>query len=618
MAIALTINGQTFQYPEQGDQNWGSSATNWATAVTNGMLQKAGGLFQLLNEVDFGSAHGIKSIYFKSRSADIASDGALRLARTDAIMWRNQANTADLALSVDASDDLLFNGLPISPYITSIGDTSTIDLSVTLGALTATIVSGSIVNSLVSASAAIARSKLASGSANRLVVNDGSGVMSDAAAITASRALVSDANGIPTHSSVTSTELGYVSGVTSAIQTQLNAKLNLAGGTMTGTLSMGTQAITNLLDPSSPQDAATKNYVDTVAQGLDAKQSVKAATTGNIALSGAQTIDGVSITSGMRVLVKNQTNQTENGIYNAAAGSWSRSSDADTWAELVGAFTFVEEGTTQADTGWVCTVDTGGTIGVTNVTFVQFSSAGIILAGSGLTKTGNTLSVNVDNSTIEINSNNLRVKPLGITNAEISASAAIAFSKMAALTASRALTSDGSGVVSASSTTSTELGYVSGVTSSIQTQLNGKMANPMTTGGDVIYGGASGSPQRLANGASGTVLQSQGGTNAPQWADPLLFRPTVQAVSGTLNLTTADTNKIFLVSTAAARTINLPAPSAGLRFVIKDSTGQAQTNNITVVRNGSEQIEGVAASKILQTNWGSWTIISDGTNWFLI
>lgn len=140
----------------------------------------------------------------------------------------------------------------------------------------------------------------------------------------------------------------------------------------------------------------------------------------------------------------------------------------------------------------------------------------------------------------------------------------------------------------------------------------------MTTGGDVIYGGASGSPQRLANGASGTVLQSQGGTNAPQWADPLLFRPTVQAVSGTLNLTTADTNKIFLVSTAAARTINLPAPSAGLRFVIKDSTGQAQTNNITVVRNGSEQIEGVAASKILQTNWGSWTIISDGTNWFLI
>lgn len=622
MAVALTVNGQTFDYPEQGDQAWGPSATDWASAVTTGMLQKAGGLFQLLSEVDFGSTYGVKSLYIKSRSANVASAGQLRLARTDVISWRNAANDGDLNLSVDAGNNLLFNGSSISPYITAVGNTSTISLTVNTGSLTADVNSNSITNAMINSSAAIARSKLANGTANRLVVNDGSGVMSDAAAITAARALISDANGIPTHSSVTSTELGYVSGVTSALQTQLNSlstgKLSLSGGTMTGTLNMGTNVISNVVDPSNPQDAATKAYVDNIAQGLNAKAAVVVATTGNITLSGEQTIDGV-LTSASRVLVKNQSNQTQNGIYVSSAGAWTRSTDADTWNELVSAFVFVSQGTTQADTGWVCTIDPGGVIGVNNITFVQFSSAGIILAGAGLTKTGNTLSVNVDNSTIEISGNNLRVVPLGINNAQIGTSAAIALSKLAALTASRALVSDGSGVISVSSVTSTELGYVAGVTSAIQTQLNGKMTNPMTTGGDVIYGGASGTPTRLANGSSGNVLTSSGGTSAPTWSDPTLIRPAVSTISsGPTNVVAGDTNKIFLVDTSAARTFNLPAPSAGLRFTFKDKTGSAQTNNITIVRNASEQIEGVAASKIFQTNWGSWTIVSDGTNWFIV
>jgi hypothetical protein len=152
--------------------------------------------------------------------------------------------------------------------------------------------------------------------------------------------------------------------------------------------------ITGLLAPSAAQDAATKAYVDGISQGLDAKGSCVVATTANIALTGAQTIDGWSVQTGDRVLVKNQTTTTENGIYTGnTIGAWARASDADTWTELVSAFTFVEQGPANADSGWLCTVDAAGTIGSTPVTWVQFSGAGQISAGNGLTKTGNILDV---------------------------------------------------------------------------------------------------------------------------------------------------------------------------------------------------------------------------------
>jgi hypothetical protein len=161
----------------------------------------------------------------------------------------------------------------------------------------------------------------------------------------------------------------------------------------TASFGFGNQLLTNLADPVNDQDAATKFYVDSVAQGLDVKASVVAGTTANITLSGAQTIDGVSIVAGNRVLVKAQTNAAENGIYVASNTSWSRSADANTWDELVSAYTFVEQGSTYADTGWVCTVNAGGTLGTTPVTWSQFSGAGTYQAGTGLTLTGNTFSI---------------------------------------------------------------------------------------------------------------------------------------------------------------------------------------------------------------------------------
>ena len=184
---------------------------------------------------------------------------------------------------------------------------------------------------------------------------------------------------------------GYVDSV-------LGSKLSLTGGTMTGAIAMSNNKITGLATPTADQDAATKAYVDSIAQGLDAKASCLAATTANITLSGTQTIDGVTVTAGARVLVKNQSSAAQNGIYVAAAGAWSRAPDADTWDELVAAYTFIEQGTDNGNNGYICTISAGGTLGTTPVTWAQFSGAGQVIAGAGLTKTGNTLAVGTASS----------------------------------------------------------------------------------------------------------------------------------------------------------------------------------------------------------------------------
>lgn len=170
----------------------------------------------------------------------------------------------------------------------------------------------------------------------------------------------------------------------------------LAAGTraFSGNQSLGGNKITSLGTPTSDTDAATKAYVDGVALGLDVKNSVRVATTANITLSGEQTIDGVAAVTGDRVLVKDQSTGANNGIYLVASGAWTRTTDADTSAEVTsGMFVFVSEGTTNADTGWVLTTNDAITLGSTALVFTQFTGAGSITAGAGLTKTGSTLDV---------------------------------------------------------------------------------------------------------------------------------------------------------------------------------------------------------------------------------
>lgn len=184
----------------------------------------------------------------------------------------------------------------------------------------------------------------------------------------------------------------------------------------TGNVDVNSNRIINLAEPVNDQDAATKYYVDAARSGLDIKNSVRAATTAAITLASdlenGDTLDGVTLATGDRVLVKNQVDASENGIYVvAASGAPSRSTDADQPAELnAGTFVFVEEGTVNDNTGFVVVSDNPLTIGTDDIEWTLFSSSGTLIAGDGLSKNGYTLQVNTANG-LQIASDNVELAP---------------------------------------------------------------------------------------------------------------------------------------------------------------------------------------------------------------
>lgn len=188
------------------------------------------------------------------------------------------------------------------------------------------------------------------------------------------------------------TDLATTSDVTTGAQSEAN--LRTASGALTGSLSVNSQKITNLLAPADGTDAANKAYVDSVAAGLDVKPSVAAASTANLTLSGTQTIDGVAVTAGNRVLVKDQSTASQNGIYVAAAGSWARAADMAAASNAAGAFTFVEAGSVNAGRGYV--VSSGAVVGTDSLVWTQFNAGSSYSAGNGILLTGSAFSVVVD------------------------------------------------------------------------------------------------------------------------------------------------------------------------------------------------------------------------------
>ena len=223
---------------------------------------------------------------------------------------------------------------------------------------------------------------------------------------------------------------GGLTGLTNLSVDNINANANTISTTNSnGDLILSPNGTGTVTVPSGYKDRSgfgttslvTKEYVDAVKVGLDFKDSVRVASTANVTVSGpGAAIDGITLSSGDRVLLKNQSTASQNGIYvfNGAASALTRATDADSSTEVTaGMFVFVEEGTVNADQGFVLTTDGTITVGSTSLSFTQFSGAGQIVAGDAMTKTGNQLDVNDDNITLEVNSDALRIK--GITQTAV-------------------------------------------------------------------------------------------------------------------------------------------------------------------------------------------------------
>jgi hypothetical protein len=299
----------------------------------------------------------------------------------------------------------------------------------------------------------------------------GSATTIDTESLTASRAVISNSSSKIAVSATTDTELGYLSGVTSAVQTQLGTKLtasnNLSDVSSTSTartnLGLGTIAtqnannvaltggtITGLGDPSSTSEAATKNYVDNLVAGLRTRAVARVASTTNVAISSGlengDTLDGITLVTGNRVLLKDQSTPSQNGLYTVVAtGAASRDTEYDTISELAGQLILVSEGSTHADDLFLCTTDTSATLGSSSISYTQvFPSSGGTVTSVGLADAGSS----------EFTVTNSPVTSSGTINIAVNSIAA---------------TKIGAGTVD-----NTEFGYLNGVTSAVQTQLDSK------------------------------------------------------------------------------------------------------------------------------------------------
>lgn len=366
----------------------------------------------------------------------------------------------------------------------------------------------------------------------------------------------------------------------------------------TGSLAMNSQKITGLLDPTSAQDAATKNYVDNAVVGIDWKPSVLLASTTNISLTTSSTpltLDGTSVAAGNRILIKDQTDQTTNGIYvvsySAPNYSYARSADASDSTEVTGGLAvFVEGGSTQADTGWVLSAPNGSaTIGTDNLVFTQFTGLGTVTAGSGLTKTGNTL--NVGSSTgITVNADSIGVNYSALW---------IGSSNVQSATGTQALT--GISSITGATTLSLSSAADSGTTGYALTIAGGNNTNTIGNGGAVTITGGNATHATSVD-TNGGAVTIAGGTSVAGTAGSVTIRGGNSTSGDDGAVSIGATNTLDVTIGASGTPVKLPGVGtsgfvklgAGGALSADTSTYLTSSTGVTTVNGDSGAITGVA------------------------
>jgi hypothetical protein len=423
-------------------------------------------------------------------------------------------------------------------------------------------------------------------------------------------------------------------------QSGLNITNSVINSTTIGATTPSSAAFTTATVSTAPvsgNDVVNKTYLDFFAAGISWKQPVNCGTTANITLSGLQTIDGVTVVAGDRVLVKSQTAPAQNGIYLASATAWSRAPDADTWDELISAICFVESGSTLAGSAWYCTIQPGGTIGTTAITWSNFSVAATYAAGTGLTLTDYVFSITntgvtaaaygsaSKTLTATVNAQGqltvLAATDIAIANTQVSGLGTMSTQAASAVAITggsiNGTTIGGTIAAAVNATTFTGAGTgLTGTATSLSIGGNAATATSATTAtniaggaaGSVPYQTASGATTFLAAGTDGFVLRLASGV--PTWGTD--YTGTVTSVSGTgtvsgisLSGTVTSTGNLTL-----GGTLDLSAPPAIGGTTANTITGTTITastkfvgTNFDAAGSGGGALRTSSSAAVLQ--WGA-------------
>ena len=320
----MLLNGVVYSVPDTGDDNYGQNLTDYFVAIPSSVLQKSGGSFTLTAETNFGATYGLVAAYYKTRGTNLSSTGVFRLSNTEFIGWRNNANSTDLELGVNTSDQLTFNGNPILP----------------------------------------------------------------SGGLTASRAVVTTATGLLTAATTTATEIGYVNGVTSAIQTQLDGK---QAGPLTGDVTTSGTAATLASVNSNVGSFGSATQVGTFT--VNAKGLITAASNTSISINAS------AISAGTLATARGGTNansSAQTGLALVTAGTWS-------WGTLSGDITssalVTTLATVNANVGSFGSSTAIPSFTVNGKGLITAASTNAVIAPAG-TLTGTTLASNVVTSSL--------------------------------------------------------------------------------------------------------------------------------------------------------------------------------------------------------------------------